>query len=180
MMPFSTDFAYTEGVTTSGTNTDVFAITDIRSSVAMPMHSFSSDFAFRNKAFEGALLTDATAQGQAYLKLDANTVLADAAPDGIQQEFHLKERSGLGAVSGPGTALATAGSATGSTLGFSSGDHIVNLQVGQKVPGGGVFGLNDFVDETASAEMGSDSQSNANVPFTVVTDANGNDPFVSF
>ena len=174
---FNTGFDYTEGVTTSGTNTDVFAITDIRATANDSANTFASNFAYRNKAFEGALLTDTATQALAYLKLDANTTLGD--PE-INQAFHLKERSGLGAVSGPGTALATAGSAAGSTLGFSSGDHIVNLQVGQKVTGAGVFGLNDFVDETANAEMGSDSQSNGNVPFDVVTDANGNDPFATF
>jgi len=174
---FTTTFGYTEGETTAGTDTDVFAITDIRATVNDSANTFASNFAYRNKAFEGGLLNQTGATDLAYLKLDANTTLGD--PE-IAQEFHLKERSGNGAVTGVGTALATAGSATGSTLGFATGDHIVNLQVGQKVTGGGVFGLNDFVDETASAEMGSDSQANANVPFTVVTDGNGGDPFGTF
>jgi len=175
---FNTGFDYTEGVTTgTGTNSDVFAITDIRATANDSAASFASNFAYRNKAFEGALATDSATLALAYLKLDANTTLGD--PE-ITQNFHLKERSGLGAVAA-GTALATAGSGSGTVANFNAGDHIVNLQVGQEVTGAGVFGLNDFVDETLSAENGSDSQSNANVPFWTVTDTStGGDPFATF
>jgi len=125
---------------------------------------FSGDFGFRTLVIEDTSGTYTTAN---YKKLDVDaTLLGD-----VNQTVALRERTGA-AVADPGYMVPSDGSNTS----WSANDTVVNLIIEQTTAGAGVFGLNDFANETTGGAQGIDSFSDANASsFQSVSSAS--DPF---
>lgn len=125
---------------------------------------FSGDFGFRTLVIEDTSGTYTTAN---YKKLDVDaTLLGD-----VNQTVALRERTGA-AVADAGTMIPSDGSNTS----WSANDTVVNLIIEQTTAGAGVFGLNDFANETTGGAQGIDSFSDANASsFQTVSSAS--DPF---
>jgi hypothetical protein len=125
---------------------------------------FTGDFRFQTYVVEDTTGTYTSAD---YKKLDVDaTLLGD-----VVQTVSLRERTGA-AISAAGDMTPSAGSNTS----WSAGDTIVNLVIEQTTAGAGVFGLNDFANETTGGANGIDSFSDANASSFQSATAVG-DPF---
>jgi len=122
----------------------------VNMSSAVNSGEFSGDFALQTYVVEDAGTYSATANLK---RLDVNATLAGT----VAQTVALRERTGA-AVSENGVLT----SGTGSNTSFTAGDTIVNLIIEQTTAGAGVFGLNDFANETTGGANGIDSFTDAN------------------
>jgi hypothetical protein len=135
---------------------------------------FSADFVQQTYVVESSS-TAAVAAG--YKKLDTTATLLGSTDSGAaytMQTLVLNERTGA-AINEDGSS-----DAGGTAAAFSAGDTLVHLQIAQTIDGAGVFGLDDFVNETVGVAIGIDSFASNAVPFQTVTFTSGGDPFATF
>jgi hypothetical protein len=125
---------------------------------------FSGDFTMVTYVVEDTTGTYTSAD---YKKIDVNaTLLGD-----VEQTVSLRERTGASVLAGSMTPDA------GSNGSWSNSDTVINLIISQTTAGAGVFGLNDFANETTGGANGIDSFSDANAAAFQVPATTGADPF---